>query len=50
VVNDERRAEKRRVDVGLSDLFFAEIKEGLQPGESILLVPPKQLDGVTKRS
>jgi len=43
VVNEQRRAEKRRVDVGLSDLFFAEIKDGVEPGESILLVPPSQL-------
>ncbi len=50
VVNEARRAEKRRVDVGLSDLFFAEIKDGLQPGETILLVRPSDVPALAKKS
>jgi macrolide-specific efflux system membrane fusion protein len=34
--------ERRPVRVGVSDLFFAEIQEGLQPGETVLLEQPKE--------
>jgi len=50
VVNEERRAEKRRVRVGLSDLFYAEIQEGLAAGETILLVRPSEVEGLQGKS
>ena len=34
--------ERRNVRVGVSDLFFAEIQEGLDPGEIVLLEQPKE--------
>lgn len=34
--------ERRTVRVGVSDLFFAEIQEGLDPGEIVLLEQPKE--------
>lgn len=34
--------ERRPVQVGVSDLFFAEIQEGLNPGEVVLLEQPKE--------
>ncbi len=34
--------ERRPVQVGVSDLFFAEIQTGLQPGDVVLLEQPKQ--------
>src|SRR4051794_15053039 len=33
--------ERRTVTVGVSDLFFAEVQEGLKPGEVVLLEQPK---------
>jgi HlyD family secretion protein len=33
--------ERRPVTVGVSDLFFAEVQEGLKPGEVVLLEQPK---------
>jgi hypothetical protein len=30
------------VRVGVSDLFFAEIQDGLNPGETVLLEQPKE--------
>jgi len=41
VLNGGRTPEKRKVSVGLTNLFFAEIIEGLSPGEEILLVAPE---------
>jgi HlyD family secretion protein len=34
--------EKRNVKVGISDYFFAEIQEGLSPGETVSLEMPKE--------
>ncbi|HUS34536.1 MAG TPA: efflux RND transporter periplasmic adaptor subunit, partial [Verrucomicrobiae bacterium] len=34
--------ERRPVRVGVSDLFFAEVQEGLEPGEVVLLEQPKE--------
>lgn len=34
--------ERRLVQVGVSDLFFAEIQDGLKPGEVVLLEQPKE--------
>ena len=34
--------EKRDVKVGISDFFFAEIQEGLTPGETVALEMPKE--------
>ncbi len=34
--------ERRTVSVGVSDLFFAEIQDGLQNGETVLLEQPKE--------
>ena len=34
--------ERRTVTVGVSDLFFAEIQDGLQNGETVLLEQPKE--------
>ena len=36
--------EKREVKVGVTNLDFAEIKSGIQPGEEILLVEPRLLE------
>jgi RND family efflux transporter MFP subunit len=33
--------ERRPVSIGVSDFFFAEVQEGLKPGEIIALEPPK---------
>ena len=42
-VRQEEGPEKRKVEVGLTNLFYAEIKSGLEPGEEILLVKPEEL-------
>lgn len=34
--------ERRMVQVGVSDLFFAEIQDGLKPGDVVLLEQPKE--------
>jgi len=39
---DSGSYERRPVRVGISDLFVAEIQEGLQPGETVLLEQPKE--------
>jgi HlyD family secretion protein len=41
-VQDGDNVEKRDVKVGVSDYFFAEIQDGLQPGEVVLLELPKE--------
>src|SRR3954469_21935700 len=43
-VQDEESGayERRPVRVGVSDLFVAEIQDGLQPGETVLLEQPKE--------
>jgi hypothetical protein len=40
VVQDDR-LERRNVTVGVSDYFYAEIQDGLKPGESVSLELPK---------
>jgi RND family efflux transporter MFP subunit len=42
VQGQEGSYERRPVQVGVSDLFFAEIQDGLQPGETVLLEQPKE--------
>ena len=42
--------ERRNVRVGVSDLFFAEIQEGLDPGEIVLLEQPKEEREKDKKS
>lgn len=39
-----KAAARRKVEVGLSNLAFAEIKSGVSEGEEILLVDPKLMD------
>src|SRR5690606_19444415 len=39
-----RTPDRRKVEVGISNLAFAEIKSGLSEGEEILLVDPKLMD------
>lgn len=34
--------ERKPVEIGISDLFFAEVQEGLQPGDVVLLEQPKE--------
>jgi RND family efflux transporter MFP subunit len=43
-VEDEESSsyERRPVHVGVSDLFFAEIQDGLQPGDVVMLEQPKE--------
>jgi len=42
--------EKRNVKVGISDFFFAEIQEGLSPGEVVTLeLPKEELEKKTKQ-
>jgi RND family efflux transporter MFP subunit len=41
VVNGEEY-ERRPVTIGVSDFFYAEVQEGLKPGEIISLEPPKE--------
>lgn len=42
--------ERRTVQVGVSDLFFAEIQDGLEPGEVVLLEQPKEEREKQKKS
>lgn len=42
--------ERRPVTVGVSDLFFAEIQDGLQPGDVVLLEQPKEEREKQKRA
>jgi RND family efflux transporter MFP subunit len=39
---EDESLEKRNVKVGVSDFFYAEIQEGLKPGEVVSLVMPKE--------
>ncbi|HET6409134.1 MAG TPA: efflux RND transporter periplasmic adaptor subunit, partial [Chthoniobacteraceae bacterium] len=41
VQNEAGGFERRSVTIGVSDFFFAEVQEGLEPGEIISLEPPK---------
>jgi HlyD family secretion protein len=41
-VQDGAAVERRAVKVGVSDFFFAEIQEGLKPGEVVLLEMPRE--------
>jgi HlyD family secretion protein len=41
-VQKEDGYERKPVTIGVSDLFFAEVQEGLQPGEVVLLEQPKE--------
>ena len=41
-VQRENAFEKRNVKVGVSDFFFAEIQDGLKPGETVSLELPKE--------
>ena len=41
-VQQEEAFEKRNVKVGVSDFFYAEIQEGLKPGEVVALELPKE--------
>lgn len=41
-VQRENAFEKRNVRVGVSDFFFAEIQDGLKPGETVSLELPKE--------
>lgn len=40
-VQTQEGHERRTVHIGVSDLFFAEVQEGLRPGEVVLLEQPK---------
>ena len=40
-VKNGDRFEKRTVQIGVSDYFFAEVQQGLNPGEQVSLEPPK---------
>jgi RND family efflux transporter MFP subunit len=42
VQDNDGSYERRPVRVGVSDLFVAEIQEGLEPGETVLLEQPKE--------
>ena len=41
VMKNEDETERRVVRIGVSDFFFAEVQEGLTPGEIVALEPPK---------
>lgn len=42
VLNGALPPERRTVEVGVADFFFAEIQSGLKPGEMVALEPPKE--------
>lgn len=44
VVNGAGEPERRTVEIGVADFFFAEIQSGLNPGEVVALEPPKDAD------
>jgi RND family efflux transporter MFP subunit len=41
IVKSDGEVERRPVRIGVSDFFFAEVQEGLSPGEIVALEPPK---------
>ncbi len=43
-VHGDRRAEERLIDAGVSDLFFVEVRSGLNEGDVVLLAEPAALE------
>jgi HlyD family secretion protein len=50
-VKNGENAERRKITIGVADFFYAEVQSGLEPGDVVMIEPPKEeLERVAKQN